>query len=119
VAERKRLASRGSQNATARARFKPLKHKKRSRHIGCSSIFGALSHFITLKALRAFSQKRATAQRVKRVSHGSRVKVMYLAVMVLIAIVVVAAVLILEQRGDPQMLERDYSPKRTRFKEKK
>jgi hypothetical protein len=44
---------------------------------------------------------------------------MYLAVMVLIAIVVVAAVLVLEQRGDPKMLEREYSPKRTRFKEKK
>ena len=44
---------------------------------------------------------------------------MYLAVMVLVAIVVVAAVLVLEHMGDPKMLEREYSPKRTRFKEKK
>jgi hypothetical protein len=39
--------------------------------------------------------------------------------MVLVAIVVVAAVLVLEHRGDPQMLEREYRPQRTRFKEKK
>lgn len=44
---------------------------------------------------------------------------MYLALMVLIAIVVVAAVLFLEHRGDPKMLERDYKPQHTRFKDKK
>ena len=44
---------------------------------------------------------------------------MYFAVMILIAIVVVAAVLVLEHRGDPNTLEREYGLRRTRFKDKK
>lgn len=44
---------------------------------------------------------------------------MYFAVMVLIAIVVVAAVLILEHRGDPNTLEREYGIRRRHFKDKK
>jgi hypothetical protein len=34
---------------------------------------------------------------------------MYFALMILIALAVVALVLVLEHRGDPQMLERDYT----------
>lgn len=44
---------------------------------------------------------------------------MYFAVMVLIALLVVAAVLILEHWGDPNTLEREYNSARTRFKDKK
>jgi hypothetical protein len=44
---------------------------------------------------------------------------MYFAVMILIALVVVAAVLILEHRGDPRALEREYKLWRTHFKDKK
>jgi hypothetical protein len=44
---------------------------------------------------------------------------MYFAVMILIALVVVAAVLILEHRGDPRALEREYKIWRTHFKDKK
>lgn len=40
--------------------------------------------------------------------------------MVLIALLVVAAVLVLEHRGDPNTLEREYGlRRRTRFKDKK
>jgi hypothetical protein len=38
--------------------------------------------------------------------------------MILIALLVVAAVLILEHRGDPGALEREYKMWRTRFKDK-
>lgn len=39
--------------------------------------------------------------------------------MVLIALLVVAAVLVLEHLGDPNTLEREYGLRRTRFKDKK
>jgi hypothetical protein len=44
---------------------------------------------------------------------------MYFAVMILIALLVVAAVLILEHRGDLDTLEREYGLWRSRFKDKK
>ena len=44
---------------------------------------------------------------------------MYFAVVILIAILVAAAVLFLEQRGDPVTLEREYGLWRSRFKDKK
>ena len=37
---------------------------------------------------------------------------MYFALMILIAVVVVALVLLLEHRGDPRMLEREYTTRR-------
>lgn len=43
---------------------------------------------------------------------------MYFAVMILIALLIAAAVLILEHRGDPNTLERDYRLT-SRFKDKK
>jgi hypothetical protein len=58
---------------------------------------------------------------VRRVSAQTRwVKnKMYFALMILIALLVAAAVLILEHRGDPCALEREYSMWLTRFKDKK
>lgn len=44
---------------------------------------------------------------------------MFFAVMILIAVLVVAAVLVLEHWGDPNTLERDYDLTHTRFKDKK
>jgi hypothetical protein len=75
--------------------FKSLKPNKLARHIGCSR----------KKNGRAFL--------------GLAGGQMYFAVMILIAIVVVAAVLVLEHRGDPNTLEREYGLRRTRFKDKK
>ncbi len=43
---------------------------------------------------------------------------MYFAVMILIALLIIAAVLILEHMGDPNTLERDYNLP-PRFKDKK
>jgi hypothetical protein len=43
---------------------------------------------------------------------------MYFAAIILIALLIVAVVLCLEHRGDPQVLEREYGRRRTRLKEK-
>jgi hypothetical protein len=58
---------------------------------------------------------RLTSPASLRTGEGS----MYFAVTILIALLVVAAVLVLEHHGDLDMLEREYGLWRSRFKDKK
>jgi hypothetical protein len=78
-------------------------------------------HFDALRSLSKRLQERLREQRAAHfyfepvASEGS----MYFAVTVLIALLVVAAVLVLEHRGDLDTLEREYGLWRSRFKDKK